>query len=196
MTLSPLPIPESESLERSMERRLRDLRKIADRFRASKITPLQACLAIINNRIGDLRTRSFFSGLPEDERHYWIASLYALLMPTARRRKLAAYFTPPHLAQYAMESLVNAGIQPGRHRILDPASGGAAFLVPLAALISRNAKRSSARGGAILRKIESNLAGIEIDPDLAKLSKALLSDLLRCEIDSAGRKPKFNAQIP
>lgn len=192
--LVPALTPESEEPEQALSRRLRDLREIAGAFRASKMRPLQACLAIINNRALDLRTRSFFSGLPEDERHYWIASLYALLMPRARRRKLAAYFTPPHLAHYAIESLTNAGVRPGRDRILDPASGGAAFLVPLAALISRNARRRGAGGEAILQTIESNLSGVEIEPDLAKLSRALLLDLLRSEIDAAGRKPNLRIQ--
>jgi adenine-specific DNA-methyltransferase len=141
-----------------------------------------------------LGTRSFFSGLPEDEKHYWIASLYALLMPRARRRQLAAYFTPPHLAHYAIDTLIEAGIKPGQHRILDPASGGAAFLVPLAARISDQARQRGARGEAILRAIESTLAGVEIEPDLATLSKALLFDLLRKEIDAAGRKPNISIQ--
>jgi len=189
-----LRTPEPEAPEQALSRRLRDLREIAGAFRASKMMPLQACLAIINNRVLDLRTRSFFSGLPEGEKHYWIASLYALLMPRARRRKLAAYFTPPHLAHYAIESLIDAGVQPGRHRILDPASGGAAFLVPLAARISDNARRRGAHGETILQTIESSLAGVEIEPDLAKLSKALLSDLLCIEIAAAGRKPNIDIQ--
>ena len=88
------------------------------------------CQSIIGNRPLDSGTRSFFSGLPEDEKHYWIASLYALLMPKARRRRLAAYFTPPHLARYAIDTLIEAGINPGQHRILDPASGGSASGAP------------------------------------------------------------------
>src|SRR5476649_1329739 len=114
----------------TLNRRLHDLRDIASRLKRSPMTPLQVCEAIIEKRLVDREVRKFFSGLPDDERHYWIASLYALLMPKARRRRLAAYFTPPHLAHYAIDVLVEAGIKPGQHRILDPASGGAAFLVP------------------------------------------------------------------
>ena len=36
------------------------------------------------------------------------------------------------------------------------------------------------------------MAGVEIEPDLAKLSKALLADLLRKEIRSAGRRPSVS----
>jgi adenine-specific DNA-methyltransferase len=185
---------DSETTELELSRRLHDLRQIATALHGSEMTPLQACQAIIKNRVLDLRTRSFFSGLPEDEKHYWIASLYALLMPKALRRRLAAYFTPPHLARYAIETLLDAGIQPGRHRILDPASGGAAFLVPLAAWISDQARQRGARAETILRTIESSVAGVEIEPDLATLSRALLFDLLRKEIDATGRKPNISIE--
>jgi adenine-specific DNA-methyltransferase len=125
-------------------------------------------------------------GLPDDERHYWIASLYALLMPKARRRKLAAYFTPPHLAHHAIDAIVEAGIRPGEHRILDPASGGAAFLVPLAAHIAARGRQRGTRAKAILQSIKNSLDGVEIDAGLAKLSQSLMADLLDAEIESSG----------
>jgi adenine-specific DNA-methyltransferase len=182
----------AEAPDHALRRRLRDLRQITLTLQKSKMTPLQACQAIIEDRFIDLRTRSFFRGLPEDEKHYWIASLYALLMPKALRRQLAAYFTPPHLARYAIDVLVGAGIQPGKDRILDPASGGAAFLVPLAAHIASQARQRGGSAESILRAIESTLAGVEIERDLARLSKTLLADLLQKEIRSAGRKPRIS----
>ena len=172
----------------TLNRRLRDLRHIASRLTRSRMTPLQVCEAIIEKRLADREARAFFSGLPDDERHYWIASLYALLMPKARRRRLAAYFTPPHLAHYAIEVLVEAGIKPGQHRILDPASGGAAFLVPLAARIAAQAHQRGARAKTILQSINDTLHGVEIDAGLAKLSRALLTDLLDAEIETSGVK--------
>ena len=94
----------------TLNRRLRDLRLIASKLKRSRMTPLQVCEAIIEKRLANREARTFFSDLPSDERHYWIASLYALLMPKARRRRLAAYFTPPHLAHHAIDVLVEAGI--------------------------------------------------------------------------------------
>ena len=172
----------------TLNRRLRDLRHIASRLTRSRMTPLQVCEAIIEKRLADREARAFFSGLPDDERHYWIASLYALLMPKVRRRRLAAYFTPPHLAHYAIKVLVEAGIKPGQHRILDPASGGAAFLVPLAARIAAQAHQRGARAKTILQSINDTLHGVEIDAGLAKLSRALLTDLLDAEIETSGVK--------
>jgi adenine-specific DNA-methyltransferase len=170
----------------TLNRRLLDLRHIASKLKRSRMTPLQVCEAIIEKRLVDRKTRTFFSGLPDDERHYWIASLYALLMPKARRRRLAAYFTPPHLARYAIDALIEAGIKVGQHRILDPASGGAAFLVPLAAQVAARGRQRGARAKTILQSINDTLHGVEIDAGLAKLSQALLSDLLDAEIETAG----------
>jgi hypothetical protein len=65
---------------------------------------LQVCEAITENRLVDPGVLQFFSGLPEDEKHYWIASLYALGMPPARRRQCAVYFTPPILLITALTS--------------------------------------------------------------------------------------------
>src|SRR6266568_789604 len=170
----------------TLNRRLRDLRHIASRLKHSRMTPLQVCEASIEKRLVDREARTFFSGLPDDERHYWIASLYALLMPKARRRRLAAYFTPPHLAHHAISAMMAAGIRPGQHRILDPASGGAAFLVPLAARIAESGHKRCARAKTILQDIGSTLHGVEIEPGLADLSQALLADLLSAEIESSG----------
>jgi len=150
------------------------------------MTPLQACEAILENRFLHPEVRSFFADLADDERHYWVASLYALLMPKARRRRLAAYFTPPHLAHHAIDALLKAGIKPGQHRILDPASGGAAFLVPLAAHIVSQGRRRGNRAETIVQTISDTLHGVEIDAGLAQLSKALLTDLLHAEIDASG----------
>jgi adenine-specific DNA-methyltransferase len=171
---------------RTLNRRFRDLRQIASGLRRSRMTPLQVCEAIIERRLVNREARTFFSDLPRDERHYWIASLYALLMPDALRRRLAAYFTPPHLAHYAIGALVQAGIKPGRDRVLDPASGGAAFLVPLAAYVAAHGRQRGRSASRIIRSINDTLRGVEIDGGLANLSRALLSDLLNREIESSG----------
>jgi adenine-specific DNA-methyltransferase len=181
-------VPSSES---TLTRRLRDLRSLASSLKRSRIEPLRACQAIVENKLTNSKVIEFFSGLPEDEKHYWVSSLYACLIPEARRRHLAAYFTPPHLAHYAIKTLVSAGIKPGVHSILDPASGGAAFLVPLAAQIASSARRRGISAENILGTIEKTLAGVEIEPELVALSKFLLRDLLRKEIAEEGRKLKL-----
>jgi adenine-specific DNA-methyltransferase len=169
-----------------LSRRVQGLRQIAAKLKRTKMTPLQVCEAIIEGRLATREVRSFFSDLRDDERHYWIASLYTLLMRKADRRRLAAYFTPPHLARYAIDTLIASGIRLGEHRILDPASGGAAFLVPLAARIAEKGRRRGDRTKNILQSIVNTLHGIEIDPGLRKLSQALLNDLFSAEVQAVG----------
>lgn len=178
--------------EQALNRRLRDLRKISTRLKSAKMTPLQVCQAIIENRLLDCESREFFADLPHDEKHYWVASLYALLMPKGRRRRLAVYFTPPQLAEHAIDALIEAGIDPCKHRVLDPASGGAAFLAPLAGRIASDLKMHGSDSHSILETIESRLEGIEIEPHLTQLSQLLLADLLHDEIADAGR----DLQVP
>jgi adenine-specific DNA-methyltransferase len=180
--------------ESAIGRRLGDLREVAKILKRSRLGPLETCRAVIDGRALDLKTRSFFAGLPEEDKHYWISSLYALLMPEGRRRRLAAYFTPPHLATHAIEILTRAGIEAGTHRILDPASGGAAFLVPLACQISKEDKIRRLPAEAVLQRIENSLFGVEIEPGLAALSRILIADLLKTEIRSAKRKPRLSIQ--
>jgi N-6 DNA Methylase len=67
-----------------------------------------------------------------DERHYAIASAYAVLIGDDRRRELSAYFTPPVLVKAAIEAsspFIEAKEHPA---ILDPACGGGSFLTPVA----------------------------------------------------------------
>ena len=180
--------------ESAIRRQLGDLREVAKILKRYRLGPLETCRAVIDGRALDLKTRAFFAGLLEEDRHYWISSLYALLMPTGRRRRLAAYFTPPHLATHAIEILARAGIEVGTHRILDPASGGAAFLVPLASQIAKDAKIHRLSAETVLQRIENSLFGVEIEPGLATLSRILIADLLKEEIRSAKRKPRVSIQ--
>lgn len=93
------------TVESIATRRLADLRSVCAILKKSKQTPLQICRGVIKGRAPDLKTRAFFDGLPSDQKYYWISNLYTLLMPESRRGKLAAYFTPPRLAEYAIESI-------------------------------------------------------------------------------------------
>jgi adenine-specific DNA-methyltransferase len=136
--------------------------------------------------------RSFFDGLPSNDKHYWIATYYALLMPQKKRRKLAAYFTPPQLAKYAIDKLRGLGFHPGTSKILDPSSGGAAFLVPLAEAIALDARKKQQDPRTTLDKIRETIAGIEIDKSLVRLSELLLADLLADEITKTRRKLRIS----
>ncbi|MEL6964319.1 MAG: N-6 DNA methylase, partial [Pseudomonadota bacterium] len=108
--------------------------------------------------------------LPIDERHYWIGTLYTLLLPAKVRRSQATYFTPPAVADAVVDLAIKAGFDLATDTVLDPAAGGAAFLSTLAG-------RMAAAG---LNKEEAacRLDGIEIDEGLATLSSYLITERL------------------
>ena len=124
-------------------------------------------------RVGDDefgRLARSLSTLTVDERHYWVGVFYTLLLPAEVRRDQAAYFTPPYLATAVLDLAVEYGFDLGSGSVLDPAAGGAAFLSTVAA-------RMTARG-AVPRDVAPRLRGVEIDPGLARISRALIAERL------------------
>ncbi|MEG3088542.1 HsdM family class I SAM-dependent methyltransferase [Sphingomonas sp. PB4P5] len=118
--------------------------------------------------------------LDTDLRDYAISSAYALLIGNERRKALSAYFTPPALAEAALEAARQFLDRPNP-LVLDPACGGGSFLVPTARamirqLIADNVDVAEACVSAIER-----LRGIELEPGLARLSARLLADSVRRE---------------
>lgn len=110
------------------------------------------------------------------DQHYLVGALYVLLMPERRRQRLAAYFTPPGLSEYVVSRLLELGFDPSIHSALDPACGGAAFLVPIAEKML--ALAHDADKEQVARSARSRLTGIEIEPGLASLSELLIADAL------------------
>ncbi|MFY9528166.1 MAG: hypothetical protein WBC04_24295 [Candidatus Acidiferrales bacterium] len=68
-----------EALDPLISRRLSELRQVTVTLKKKRLSPLEICRTVIEGHALDLKTRAFFAGLPEDEKHYWISSLYALL---------------------------------------------------------------------------------------------------------------------
>ncbi len=106
-------------------------------------------------------------------------------MPKVRRKRLAAYFTAPHLAHHAIRLQVGDGIRPGHHRILDPASGGAAFLVPLAAQIVDAGHKRGARPKIIIQDLQRSFAASKSMPVLPAYRAPCL-EILESEIENSG----------
>ncbi|MFC3695566.1 HsdM family class I SAM-dependent methyltransferase [Chenggangzhangella methanolivorans] len=138
------------------------------------------------------------STLAIDERHYWAGVFYTLLLPAELRREQAAYFTPPYLASAVLNLAVEYGFDLKSGAVLDPAAGGAAFLSTVAARMTSY--------GSDPNDVMTRLSGVEIDPGLAEISRALIAERLglgaRASIDvSVGDalrrdwEPKFDLVI-
>ncbi|MFZ2099125.1 MAG: N-6 DNA methylase, partial [Oricola sp.] len=111
-------------------------------------------------------------------RHYAASALYMLLMPQSRRQKLSAYFTPPFVTEHIVNRVVSFGYDPLHDTALDPACGGAAFLVPLVRRIRETATACKWKEEDIRDYVSSAILGIEIEPGLASLSRLLIADAL------------------
>ena len=121
-----------------------------------------------NDEFGSLA--GTLSALTVDERHYWVGLFYTLLLSADVRRNQAAYFTPPYLANAVLDLAVQYGFDLGSGSVLDPAAGGAAFLSTVAARMVAEAPKAS--------QVEARLRGVEIDPGLARISRALIAERL------------------
>jgi adenine-specific DNA-methyltransferase len=114
--------------------------------------------------------RRILHALPADERHYWIGTLYTLMLPSKVRRSQATYFTPPTVADAVVDLAIEAGFDLAMDDVLDPAAGGAAFLSTLAGRM--------AIAGLKADEVAYRLNGIEIDEGLAVLSGQLIAERL------------------
>lgn len=118
------------------------------------------------------------SELESDYDYYKISALYMLLMPDSRRRKLSAYFTPPYICEYIIKRLSEYGVSFSSARVLDPACGGAAFLLPVIEKIFYDLQKSGAEKEDIAKVISNSVVGVEINPGLATLCRLLVADLI------------------
>ena len=123
---------------------------------------------------------------------FWLGSAYASLSGNEARKQNSLYFTPPYLASRLLDNADEALLL---GKIIDPACGGAAFLVPAA---ERVAKKLATRGytsAQIVEYLEANLYGCDNDAFLCELSETFLRMVLSEHIESAGREPTLNIQL-
>lgn len=117
------------------------------------------------------------ASLDGNEREYGISSAYALLIGADRRKLLSAYFTPPILAEAALQAADQflIGASPA---VLDPACGGGAFLAPVAQRLAAAKVAQGMPAEKAVKQVLCGLKGIELDPGLASLSQALLRAMI------------------
>jgi len=148
-------------------------------LRKPVVTPLRRFSGLVERLGGALLT------VPGPRAGYLAGQLYTALMPDAVRKRLGAFYTPPPLADRLLQLVTDSGFDWGQGRIVDPACGGAAFLVPLAAKVVAASFRESPI--SVLEDVETRLAGIEVDSFAAWMSMVLLDAALLELTMRAGR---------
>lgn len=155
---------------------------------------LPSALPIKRRLLADTQVKTFLSMLREQsllDSAYWLSSAYALLREDEYRKSLAMYFTPPSLTERLLSDLEIQGVSFVNSSFFDPACGGAAFLAPIALRMKVALKAEGASPRKILKHVEKNLFGMDIDSTLCALSHQFLKMALYEEIKVAGREPTF-----
>lgn len=132
-----------------------------------------------------LRTLDFIEGA------YWLSSLYAIASDKNRRKKQAMFFTPPSLAKGLLDDLTKHDVNFTNRTFLDPACGGAAFLVPIALMMRETLLKNGITQRKMLQHIEKRLHGTDIDIVLCELSKQFLRMALHDDIQKTNYLPEF-----
>lgn len=134
----------------------------------------------------------WISSRPFLDATFWLSSAYALLVGGEYQAKNAMYFTPPMLADRLIDNLLNHGASLTRHVWKDPACGGGAFLTPVALRMVISHQQEGATDEEIVRAIEANLVGSDINPVLTTLSKYFIYMAVYQQLCRANYFPKLN----
>lgn len=107
--------------------------------------------------------------LPVEEGSYLLGVIYTNIIHEETRSANGVFYTPPALVNRLLDLVETAGIDWKTTKVIDPACGGAAFIVPVATRMARALKGNKPE--EIISHISANLKGFEIDPLAAWLSQ-------------------------
>ncbi|MDP2083546.1 MAG: N-6 DNA methylase [Pseudotabrizicola sp.] len=124
--------------------------------------------------------------LPILEGCHALTSLYTALLPSRERSAMGAFYTPPALTQRLLDLAEEGGLDWTTARVLDPASGGGAFLLEAAVRMRAHLKDSDP--AFILAQLGHRLSGLELDPHAAGLSQTALEIMLSDLARASGRE--------
>lgn len=112
------------------------------------------------------------SEFPAEDAGFLIGNVYTAMIPAARRSALGAFYTPPPLVKRLLDMAEAAGFDFSAGKVIDPACGGGAFLVPIAHRMLE--KLEQTQPAWKLRQIENRLRGSEIDSFAAWIAHVVL----------------------
>lgn len=138
---------------------------------------------------------NFLSTLSVIECGYYIGAIYTILLPNNYKSKLGIYYTPPVLTERLLDTLAAEGTNWAKDKILDPACGGGAFLIPIANRILGDYRIKCLTAEEKLNYLATHIKGFEIDPFAGWITQVLLDILTYEESISAGKKLKNVVKI-
>lgn len=132
----------------------------------------------------------FLNDLSIVECGYYIGLVYTILLPDEYKSEYGVYYTPPVIAERLLDLLAAEGINWAKDKVLDPACGGGAFLIPVANRIlgDHRIKKLSSLERIIF--LEDHLSGIELDCFAAWITRVLLDIITYFDATAIGRRMK------
>ncbi|MBI4756875.1 MAG: Eco57I restriction-modification methylase domain-containing protein [Betaproteobacteria bacterium] len=127
------------------------------------------------------------AGLSIVEAASQLGLLYCGLLPSEWRATHGVHYTPPSLANRLLDQAEAAGLDWTSARILDPAAGAGAFLVPAAQRMIRAMGRCDP--AFALKNVSARLCGYELDPFAAWMAQVFIEAATLPTIRAAGRRP-------
>ena len=105
--------------------------------------------------------------------NHLVSSLYNSFMDEDARYNLGAHYTPPSLSARMADLIQETGFNWQSSRVLEPACGTGALMLPVAKLIIKNQPHSQ-DPAETLRHLREHLTGFEIDPFTAWIAQVFL----------------------
>jgi adenine-specific DNA-methyltransferase len=127
------------------------------------------------------------SALPVSQAAYQLSLLYTALLPPEWRAAHGVYYTPPALAERLLDQAEAAGLDWSAARVLDPAAGAAAFLVPAAQRLLRTLPPCAP--AFAVQTLSVRIRGFERDPFAAWLGQVFIEAVALPLIAESGRRP-------
>ncbi|MFZ5791323.1 MAG: Eco57I restriction-modification methylase domain-containing protein [Pseudomonadota bacterium] len=149
-------------------------------YRLSRPAALDGAAAEIASRLGAL-----LALLRPAEVAYQLGSLYCTMLPPELRARHGIFYTPPALAERLLDQAETEGLDWRTARVLDPATGSGAFLIPAARRMAQ--AMAGADAPIIVQSVTSRLRGRELDPFTAWLAEVFVTSELRAIIAEARR---------
>lgn len=113
--------------------------------------------------------------------------LYTSLLPQAWRSQQGVFYTPPGLAERLLDQAQAAGVDWSKARVVDPASGAGAFLIPAARRMLK--ALGPCTPAVALQNLSARLQGYELDSFSAWMSQVFLEAELLPLLKDSGRRP-------
>ncbi|MEO1853374.1 N-6 DNA methylase [Chromohalobacter sp.] len=135
---------------------------------------------------------NFIRSLPFERGAYYLSVTYSKLVKHEERKAAGMFFTPPEVAHRLISTCEKLGVDLGAVRVVDPACGGSALLLPAAVRINQLLARRGIKARDRITHLQTHISGGDIDDVLRRLSGHFLQMALYAETRESGMLPEFS----